>query len=215
MNAVVFDLDGTLIDSAPDLHAAALHMLAEIGSDPITLEQTVSFIGNGVPNLVRLCLEAAGAPADGLDAAHAVFTEYYLEHPTDHTTLYPGARETVAALRDAGVPVGLCTNKPSAMTARVLADLELDGWFDAVVSGDTLATRKPDPAPLLHALQTLGVPAAGGLYIGDSIVDAKTAAAAKVAFAFFSGGYAKGGEDAFPSVLTFTDFADLDAHILS
>jgi phosphoglycolate phosphatase len=215
MNAVVFDLDGTLIDSAPDLHAAALHMLSEIGRDPITLEQTVSFIGNGVPNLIRLCLEAAGAPADAQDAAHAVFSEYYLDHPTDHTTLYQGARETVAALRESGVPVGLCTNKPSAMTARVLADLELDGWFDAVVSGDTLATRKPDPAPLLHALHALGATAGQGLYIGDSVVDAQTAAAAKVKFALFSGGYAKGGEDAFPSILTFADFSELDAHILS
>jgi phosphoglycolate phosphatase len=99
------------------------------------------------------------------------------------------------------------------MTERVLSDLALDHIFDAVVAGDTLSTRKPDPAPLLHALSLMNIGAAEGLYVGDSVVDAETAAAAKVDFAFFTCGYPKGGEDRFPSVLRFDDPATLREYI--
>lgn len=215
MKAVVFDLDGTLIDSAPDLHAAAVHMLKALDAQPIGLDRTVSFVGNGVPNLVRLCLEDAGIPDDLFEAALRLFEDYYLAHPTAQTVLYPGVRGLLASLSDHGIPVGLCTNKPSAMTERVLADLSLDSAFQAVVAGDTLPSRKPDPAPLLHALALLGVSNEDGVYVGDSVVDAETAGSAAVDFALFTGGYPKGGEDAFPTVLRFDDVAVLQRFLLA
>jgi phosphoglycolate phosphatase len=213
MKAVVFDLDGTLIDSAPDLHAAAVHMLKELGKQPIGLSQTVSFIGNGVPNLVRRCLDAAGLPPDLFEDGFELFEDHYLAHPTAHTIVYPGARDLLAALKARETPIGLCTNKPSAMTKSVLADLALESAFDVVVAGDTLATRKPDPAPLLHTLSLLGVAVEDGLYVGDSVVDAETAAAASVDFALFAGGYPKGGEDRFPCILKFDDLAVLQTFL--
>ncbi len=213
MKAVVFDLDGTLIDSAPDLHEAAVHMLTALGKPPIRLDQTVSFIGNGVPNLVRLCLEDAGLPADEFEAGYKLFEDHYLANATEKTIVYPGVQDLLSDLRSHGIPIGLCTNKPSAMTERVLADLALDLAFDAVVAGDTLSTRKPDPAPLLHALSLMGVSVEDGLHVGDSVVDAETAASAQVDFAFFTGGYPKGGEDRFPCVLRFDDLIILRDHI--
>lgn len=215
MKAVVFDLDGTLIDSAPDLHAAAVHMLTALDAPPIGVDRTVSFIGNGVPNLVRLCLEDAGVPDDLFETGFRLFEDFYLTHPTAQTALYPGVRGLLASLSDHRIPVGLCTNKPSAMTGRVLSDLSLESAFQAVVAGDTLPSRKPDPAPLLHTLALLGVSAEDGVYVGDSVVDAETARSAGVDFAFFTGGYPKGGEDAFPSVLQFDDVAVLQRFLLA
>ncbi len=189
--AVVFDLDGTLIDSAPDLHDAALKMLAGDGLPAITFAQTRSFIGNGVPVLVARIMTAVGLPDD--PARHAAMETAFLRHynaaPADLTVLYPGVAAALDRLEDMGCVLGLCTNKPEGPTHDILRAFGLADRFRVVVGGDTLPVKKPDPAPLHLAFD--GLPGGPRLYVGDSEVDAATAQAAGVPFALFSGGYRK------------------------
>ncbi len=217
--AVVFDLDGTLIDSAPDLHAAANRMLAELDRPALTLAQVTSFVGNGVPKLVERCLGATGGVTGGVaggvagfDAALGRFHALYAEAPADLTRPYPGVAEALAALRDAGCALGICTNKPEAPARRILELLGMDGLFGAVIGGDTAPVRKPDPAPLRLALQALGAETA--LFVGDSETDEATAQNAALPFGFFTGGYRKKPAEAFEATFAFADFADLPGHVL-
>jgi len=191
MTAVVFDLDGTLIDSAPDLHAAALKMLAEADLPEISFAQTRSFIGNGVPVLVARIMAAAGLPEDSDHHAEmeAAFLRHYNAAPADLTAFYPGVEAALDRLEAAGCAFGLCTNKPEGPTHDILRAFGLAERMRIVVGGDTLPVKKPDPAPLHRAFAAL----ADGpqLYVGDSEVDAATAQAAGIRFALFSGGYRK------------------------
>lgn len=215
IRAVIFDLDGTLIDSAPDLHAAANALLAERGLAPVSLAQVRGFIGEGVPKLVARCLEAAGAPAGNaeLDAAVSRFRAIYGADPVRLTRPFDGVEASLGALSARGLLLGVCTNKPEGVSRDILARLGLDRHLRAVVGGDTLATIKPDPAPLRHAAQLLGVTPAEALYVGDSGVDADAADAADIAFALYSGGYRKRPLDAFGECFVFHDFAVLTRHI--
>lgn len=217
IRAVIFDLDGTLIDSAPDLHEAANALLAERGLAPVSLAQVRGFIGEGVPKLVARCLEAAGAPARGreLDAAVTRFRALYGADPVRLTRPFDGVEASLGALSARGLLIGVCTNKPEGVSRDILARLGLDRHLRAVVGGDTLATIKPDPAPLLHAAQLLGVTPAEALYVGDSGVDADAADAADISFALYSGGYRKRPLDAFGECFVFHDFAVLTRHIES
>ena len=189
--AVVFDLDGTLIDSAPDLHAAAHKMLAEAALPAITFDQTRSFIGNGVPVLVARIMAAVGLPEDPARHAdlEAAFLRHYNAAPADLTVLYPGVAAALDRLEGMGCVLGLCTNKPEGPTRDILQAFGLAGRMRVVVGGDTLPVKKPDPAPLHHAFAAL--PDGPRLYVGDSEVDAATAKAVGVPFALFSGGYRK------------------------
>jgi phosphoglycolate phosphatase len=213
--AILFDLDGTLVDSAPDLHAAANRMLAELGRPALSLRQVTGFVGDGVPKLVERCLAATGG-TDGLHAdAVSRFRRHYDAAPAELARLYPGVPDALTALRRAGCRSGLCTNKPEAPTRTLLAVLGLDGFFDAVVGGDTLPERKPDPAPLRRAIEALGGDVASALFIGDSEVDAATAANAGVAFALFTRGYRKLPVGRIAAAHAFDDFAMLPALALA
>lgn len=209
MRAVVFDLDGTLIDSAPDLHAAALNMLAEAGLPPVTPAQTRSFIGNGVPKLVERAMAAVGAAPDRHAALVAVFLRHYNAAPADQTVLYPGVLDALDRLAAEGSALGLCTNKPEAATRAILDAFDLSSRLAVVVCGDTLPVKKPDPAPLRLAFERLG--AAGGLYVGDSEVDSQTAAALGLPFALYSQGYRKKPVAEISHAFVFDHFDDLAA----
>lgn len=206
MTTIVFDLDGTLIDSLPDIHLALNRMLAETGAAPVSEAQTRGFIGNGIPHLVRLAREAQGLP----EARQAAMTEAMLRHymaaPAALTRPYPGVVAALTALAGAGHRLGLCTNKALAPTQAILADLDLARHFQVVIGGDSLPQRKPDPAPLLAAFAALGGP---GLYVGDSEVDCATALAAEVPFALFTEGYRKTAPAELPHRVAFDDFAAL------
>lgn len=187
-DAVVFDLDGTLVDSAPGLHAAAGAMLDGLGLPAPDLDTLTGFIGRGAPVLVARCLDwASGDPAWQTEAL-ARFVALLEIDPTAGVTPYPGVADLIAALRARGVRLGLCTNKPAGPTLALLAALPL-GPFDAVAGGDSLPVRKPDPAPLVHVVAALGVAPERALYVGNSVIDWRTAQAAGIDYAHVAGGY--------------------------
>jgi phosphoglycolate phosphatase len=187
VSAIIFDLDGTLIDSAPDIAAAVNRTLVDGGHAALDLPTVISFIGHGLPRLVERAMGARGIPMD----QHARLTKVTLAHynaaSNDLTRPYPGVMAALERLRDKGHRMGICTNKPEAPARKVLDQFGMAHLYDVVIGGDSLTVKKPDPAPLHHAFAALG--AASGLYVGDSEVDAETAQAAGVPFAFFTQGY--------------------------
>jgi phosphoglycolate phosphatase len=207
--ALVFDLDGTLIDSAPDIHAASARMLKDFGHPPLSAPVVQGFIGNGAPVLVRRVMAAVGAGTADHALWFARFLHHYEADPATLTRPYPGVTGALAALAGAGHAMGLCTNKPEAPARAILAHFGLDRHFAAVVGGDTIGVTKPDPRPLSHLLAAL--PPGPRLYVGDSEVDSETARAAGVPFALFTQGYRKTPVDAMPHDFAFSHFDDLPA----
>lgn len=189
--AILFDLDGTLIDSAPDIAAAVNELLALDGLPVQTVEAVRGMIGNGVRKLVERAYGASGRAIEGkgLDRAHDRMMGIYGKHLTRHTMLLPGALEMVMAYHRAGVKVGVVTNKPEGFTREILAHFGLDNLVAIVVGGDTGPARKPAPDMLEHALQAIGVTAARALMVGDSPADIGAAEAAQMASVAVRGGY--------------------------
>ncbi|MGD9783343.1 MAG: phosphoglycolate phosphatase [Hyphomicrobiaceae bacterium] len=210
LRALVFDLDGTLIDSAPDIHAAANRLMSEFALPAFDLTTITSYIGNGIPKLVERCLHATGA-TDRVPLDHAIarFKAFYAEEPAVRTKPYPGVVEALASFREVGCRLGVVTNKAEDLSRAALTDLDLDRYFDVVIGGDTLASKKPDPEGLLLAIARLGASPASALYVGDSEVDGDTAAAAGLRFALFSGGYRKAPLSDIPHWLLFDDMRKL------
>jgi len=210
MAAIVFDLDGTLIDSAPDIRIVGSDALAAAGLAPMTLEETRACIGHGAAAFVTQALALRGAGGDG--ALHAKVLKVFLDRyddAIDSTLPYPGVPEAVAALQAAGHRLALCTNKPTGPTRAVMAHVGLLDAFETLICGDTLPQRKPDPAPLLAAVRAVG--GAPALYVGDSEVDAATAEAARIPFILFTEGYRKGPVVSLSHTRRFDCFHDLPA----
>lgn len=207
MKAAIFDLDGTLIDSAPGLWHAVNTLLAERALPPLPLHRVAGFIGHGVGSFVRGVLASAGDTPDdaALERIIETFAVIYDRDPMRDCRLYPGVEALLHALDDDGWKIGLCTNKPEATAREMLAACGIARHFAAVTGGDTLARRKPDPAPLRHTMASLGVAQGRVVFVGDSEVDAATAAGAGVPFAFHAGGYHNGAE--IGAALRFDGFA--------
>ncbi|SDH47780.1 phosphoglycolate phosphatase [Roseospirillum parvum] len=191
ISTVVFDLDGTLVDSAPDLHAAVNQVLGGgLGRPPLPIEAIRGMVGQGARRLIEQALEATGGPAEpGLDAWTERFLDIYGADPARLTTVWPGVIDQLDRLARQGVKLAVCTNKPEAASHTLLKALGLAGYFGAVVGGDTLAVRKPDPAPLLAAIERVGGDPADAVLIGDSAHDVATARAAGVPVIAVSFGY--------------------------
>lgn len=206
MARIVFDLDGTLIDSAPDIRAIANSVLSENGLDPISLAETVSFIGNGASVFVAKMRAARSVPDSEHNRMLTRFEHLY-ENILELTAPYPSVREALAHLTVAGHRLGLCTNKPMAATRAVLSYLSLTDPLDVIYGGDSLPQRKPDPAPLLAAFDELGDGPC--IYVGDSEVDAETADRAGVPFLLFTEGYRRTPAEELPHLATFSHFKDL------
>ena len=207
--AVIFDLDGTLVDSAPDIHAAVARCLAEEGLPALPSAQVARFVGNGVPVLIDRVIAACGLAAGPLhrDAMIARFLGHYQAALSDLTTVYPGVHTALNALQQAGHRMAVCTNKPAAAASSLLRAFDLAQYFPVVVGGDSLAVTKPHPAPLLEAIRLLGGGAA--IFVGDSEVDAETAQAAGVPFVLFTEGYRKTAVTALPHHTAFSAYAAL------
>ena len=208
MKAAIFDLDGTLIDSAPDIRAAANAVLADHGLDPLTLAETHRFIGAGAPIFVqRMAAARLATPDPDLTATMlAGFLARY-EDAVALTHPYPGAIAVLEALAADGWRLGLCTNKPEGPARKVLAHFGLSHLFAAVIGGDSLPVRKPDPAPLRHVVAALQ--ASSTIYIGDSETDAATAEAAAIPFALYTRGYRHTPPEALLHAFAFDDWAEL------
>jgi phosphoglycolate phosphatase len=196
VRAVLFDLDGTLVDSAPDLTFAANKMLSALGYPPVNCSQVKGWVGDGVRSLVRRTLTTivGDVPAESLiEQSYVLFQRYYAESVYQDSTLYPGVHETLQTLKSSGLALACVTNKPSRFTKPVLEKSGLTGFFGAVVSGDDLSLKKPDPAPLEFAAKQLGVPLTACVLVGDSINDIRAAGAAGIPVLWATYGYA--GQD--------------------
>lgn len=177
----MIDLDGTLLDTACDLAAAANMMLRELGRVELPLETIQSYIGKGIQKLVKRSLTGSldGEPeAELFDRAMPIYERDYAKTLCVNTQPYPGVLEGLNALREAGFHLACITNKAEAFTMPLLRATELLGYFDIVLSGDSLPKKKPHPMPLLHACKHFGILPHEMLLIGDSLNDAEAARAA-------------------------------------
>ena len=181
VKGVTIDLDGTLLDTIPDLAAAANMMLEELGRRPLPLETIRTFVGKGIQNLVERTLAGhidGGADAETVARAMPIYERHYVTVNGRHTTIYPGVKEGLDKLKSLGLPLAVVTNKSGRFTLPLLDEVGLAPYFETVVSGDTLARKKPHPDPLLHACKALDIAPRDMLMIGDSMNDTQAARAA-------------------------------------
>ena len=207
--AVIFDLDGTLIDSLGDIHAALNDVLQLRNAPPLALATVRGFIGKGSANLVMRALMAQNLPNDEASCAAALadFLRLYSADSAKLTTIFDGAVDAIGLLRNAGFRLGICTNKPLVPTKIVLDQFGLTRFFDTIVGGDQLASRKPDPAMLFHAMGCLDVTSC--LFVGDSEIDRETATAAGQPFALFTEGYRTNSIEILNPEYYFNEYSNL------
>jgi phosphoglycolate phosphatase len=192
---VMIDLDGTLINTAPDLADCVNIMLERMGRDPWPLDKVSGWIGNGVSRLVKRALTDSmdGEPdSDDYDKGYALFLEAYGENVSAKSRPYDGVVAGLEKLKDMGFRLACVTNKAESFTLPLLADLELDEYFELVVSGDSLPRKKPDPLPLTHACEYFGITPDQGILVGDSANDVKAAIAAGMPVICVNYGYNQG-----------------------
>jgi phosphoglycolate phosphatase len=210
--AVVFDLDGTLIHSAPDLHAALNRLMAMEGRRLLEISEVIRMIGDGLPKLVERGYRATGEIPESaeLDEMTEHFVADYENHATDLTTLFPNVSGTLRILTENQVPMGICTNKPQAASLKVLNHFGLSSVFQAVVGGDQLpGVRKPNPRHLMAVLDILNIAPKDAVMIGDSPNDIDVAMNAGVTSVAVSFGYRRVPVIEMGATHIIDDFADL------
>lgn len=194
---ILIDVDGTLVDSVPDLTFCVDEMMKKLGREPHGEARVRNWVGNGVERLVQRALtgELDGYPEQPeFDIAYPIFLELYTDNTSKRSRLYPGVREGLDYLKGAGYRLGCVTNKAERFTLPLLKDLGVYDDFRIVVSGDTLEQKKPHPAPLLHAAEFFKVAPGDALMVGDSISDVKAARAAGFMIACVPYGYNHGDD---------------------
>lgn len=189
---ILFDLDGTLIHSAPDVCHAVNHVFDQEGFASLSVEQVQGYLGQGARILMEHAVIDHGHDRDpeALDRMTAAFLSFYAAHPVVHTTVFPGAIAVLDRLKDAKAILALCTNKPSKTTGPVLEALGLDGRFDAIVCGDQVANRKPHGDHVLETIKACGGLVSNTVMVGDSENDIDAAIAAQVPSIAVTFGYA-------------------------
>lgn len=190
-HAVIFDLDGTLVDTAADLSGAVNRALKAIGRPAVPVEVVKSMIGGGFPNLVNKALEHSGGPlpADQLGPFVDKARTDYEAHVADTSTVLPGVMEAMRALHMRGVLMGVCTNKPAAASKKLLAAVGLDKYMPVLVGGDSLPMRKPHPKVAQEVLKRLNTTADSAVVVGDSETDVKLARSVNLPIILVEGGY--------------------------
>ena len=201
---MIFDLDGTLIDSRADLAAGVNHMRGRFGLDTLPLETVSGYVGNGVRKLVERSLQ--GAKVD-LDAALEVNKAYYLSHLTVHTFMYPGVEEGLHGLAEAGHRLAVLTNKPGAPSRTILQHFGLDRYFTAIIGGGDVENLKPEPDGIMQCLRTTGMDPARAWMIGDHCTDLAVARNAGIKSAFVRYGF--GEERGIEPTAYFASFPEL------
>ncbi len=190
--AVIFDLDGTLVDTAPDLHAAVNRLLAEEGRTALGLAETTVMIGDGVAKLVERAMAASGpaAAADDIPGLAARFLGHYEGHAAELSKPFPGVEGALERVAADGATLGVCTNKPYAASMEILGDLGLADHFTAVMGGDSLdGIRKPDPRLMAAVVERLGAVPAEAVMVGDNANDVASARALGIPVVVRAGGY--------------------------
>ncbi|MES9854162.1 MAG: phosphoglycolate phosphatase [Candidatus Thiodiazotropha sp. L084R] len=194
---ILIDVDGTLVDSVPDLAYCVDEMMKRLGRSVHGEAKVRDWVGNGVERLVRRALigQLNGEPDEADFAkAYPIFLELYAVNTSQRSMLYPGIREGLDYLKHQGYRLGCVTNKAAQFTLPLLKDLGIHDDFEIIIAGDTLPKKKPDPLPLLHAAENLGIDPSAALMVGDSQSDVKAARAAKFQIVCMSYGY-NHGED--------------------
>lgn len=211
IKAVVFDLDGTLVDSAEDLCAALNRLMAEERLPPLAVLEVVPMIGDGAAKLVERAITAAGGtPGQRLAELTRRFLAHYEPHAADATRAVPGVAEALDALAARGLALGVCTNKPEQATRAILRALDLEHRFTAVIGGDSApGARKPDPATVMAVLERLGAGPREAVMVGDSGNDVAAARAAGMPVLLRAGGYTGVPAEELGADGVFTSFADL------
>lgn len=191
LKAIVWDLDGTLVDTAPDLALALNTILAQNGIAGLSLDTVRPLVGKGAKKLIERGFRTVGVQpgAAQLEKLFHQFIKVYTNCATDNSQPFPRIVETLQQIRELDVPMGVCTNKPEALSRQILEGLGLAGFFSSVIGGDTTSTSKPDPQSLLRCLQELASEPSTSLMIGDSAVDVDAARAAGVAVCVVPWGY--------------------------
>ena len=194
VNAILFDLDGTLMHTAPDIAAAINLMLAGYKLPPVSETVVANRIGRGSPILVERVFSMLEVPmaAAQLHLALKAFQHHYGEIVGSHARLYPGVVDALGELRRMNLKLGIVTNKDYHLSLRLLQQFQISSLFDLVIGGDTLEARKPSPLPILHACDSLGVAVSEAIYIGDSPIDAEAANAAGIPIYCVPYGYREG-----------------------
>jgi phosphoglycolate phosphatase len=191
LKALIFDLDGTLVETAPDLHASTNHVLKSIGRRPLEMSELRAFVGHGAMNLIQRGVAATGAMVDDatLKRLHRDFLDYYGANISAHSFAFPGLENLLGQCSDAGLKLGVCTNKVEALSIKLLTELGMMQRFGSLVGGDTLPIMKPSPDPFFEAVSRLGADAAEAMMVGDSETDIKTGQNAGVPVLAVSFGY--------------------------
>jgi phosphoglycolate phosphatase len=210
---LVFDLDGTLVDSVPDLTNSLNEVLREHGYGALSTTEVSPMVGDGVPQLVTRAFAARGGDAAEAAAALPHYIEVYQANATNLTRPYPGVAATLAELRRLGYGTAVCTNKIQQASLAVLAGLGLESLFDGVAGGDRYAVRKPEAGHLLGIIEELGGSADRAVMIGDSENDAAAAHAARVPVIMMRYGYARVDPATLGGVAVLDHFSDLPASL--
>lgn len=208
-SAVVFDLDGTLIDSVPDVRNALNIMLAGRGHRALSVNEVRLMVGEGARVMLERVSDATGLSKDGLSQALTEYLAAYSARPVVDTVIYPGGIAALERLAARGITLGICTNKPEGVTRLVLDALGLTQLFAAIVGGDTLPFRKPDPRHVTETLVRMGVTAAAA-YVGDSETDILAARGAGLPVVAVAFGYAKDGVEQLGADVVIDHFDHLD-----
>lgn len=209
--ALVFDLDGTLVDTAPDLCATLNWVLAREGRPPVALREMRRMVSQGARRLMERGFEASGSvPAEAdMKRLFADYIGHYRAHICVDSRLFPGVREVLEGLAADGAAMGICTNKSTDLSLSLLEKLGIGGLFRAVVGPDAVSAKKPDPAHVLETLEAMGATADEAVMIGDSETDVKAAKAAGVPVVVVGFGYAGSDPATLGADALLDDFADL------